>query len=146
METYFYVLAPLMGCLLHVLVFSRNEWDRRSPWIFLFFSMLSAGSFSVLTLGYGYPYIHALLATNVLGCLFLGGLFSSMMTYRLLFHPLKSFPGPLGARITALWLTKESVPDMRFYRKLQGLHDQYGDFVRISKVTSSESLRVLLTP
>lgn len=136
MEIHLNNFAFLLGVFLHVLAFCRNEWDRRSPWILLFFCMLSAGRFIGLVVACRYPYIKALLETNVLGVFFLGGLFSSMMAYRLLFHPLKSFPGPVAARISALWLTKESIPDMTFYRQLRGLHDQYGDFVRIRKGTS----------
>jgi hypothetical protein len=72
-----------------------------------------------------------------LGCYLVCGLFSSMTAYRLFFHPLKPFPGPIGARITAFWVTKESIPDLKMYRKLRDMHDTYGDFVRISKAQKS---------
>jgi tryprostatin B 6-hydroxylase len=72
----------------------------------------------------------------VLGASLLAGLFTSMITYRLFFHPLKSFAGPIGARVSAFWITKQNIPDMTFYRKLPKLHDQYGDFVRIRELLS----------
>ncbi|KAH8728233.1 cytochrome P450 [Phaeosphaeriaceae sp. PMI808] len=131
MEKSFYLFAFMLGCFVHVVVFSRNEWDRHSPWILLFFCLLSSSTFILFPLGLNYSYLEALLQTNLLGSSLLGGLFSSMLSYRLLFHPLKSFPGPIGARISAFWISKESIPDMKFYHKLHKIHDHYGDFVRI---------------
>lgn len=129
------------GVLLHLLIFSRNEWDRRSPWIFSFFCSLFAGSLLTLSLGYKHYYVEAFLETIALECVLLGGLLSSMMVYRVLLHPLRSFPGPIGARITAFWFTKESIPDLKFYVKLRRYHDYYGDFVRIRK--NEAALRML---
>lgn len=128
-----YITSFVIGCLVHILVFSRNEWDRRAPAIFSFFCALYIGSFALLKLGLGYTIKGSLLQTSALGCVLLGGLFTSLVIYRLFFHPLRAFPGPIGARITAFWSLKESTPDLKFYLKLQKLHDQYGDFVRIRK-------------
>lgn len=62
------------------------------------------------------------------------GLFTSVVGYRLLLHPLRSFPGPFAARVSTLWVFWENWPDLRLYVNLRKLHDHHGDFVRISKV------------
>ncbi|KAH7071709.1 cytochrome P450 [Paraphoma chrysanthemicola] len=131
MEQHLYLTAFFAGTLLHVFIFSKNEWDRRSPWISLFLCSLLAIIGLILNMGYQYHLLAALLRACVLEGVLLGGLVSSMTVYRLYLHPLRSFPGPFGARLTAFWFTKESIPDLRFYVKLRTYHDQYGDFVRI---------------
>jgi tryprostatin B 6-hydroxylase len=130
------ILSFVSGVLLHLLVFSRNEWDRHAPRVFLTFWLAASSIFVSLTLGWRYRLGEALGATSVLGSSHLAGLFTSMIIYRVFFHPLKSFSGPIGARVTAFWITKQNIPDMTFYRTLPKLHDQYGDFVRIRELLS----------
>lgn len=132
MENKSYILAFLIGIVLEVSLFSKNEWDRRSPRIFFSFCLACASSFVTITLGMGHSPARSLWETSILSFFLLGGLFASIAVYRLLLHPLRSFPGPFAARISAFWIIKESIPDLRFYVKLRKLHDIYGDFVRIS--------------
>lgn len=127
------VIAFLFGVFLEVVVFSRHEWDRRAPRAAFAFCLLFASVFITLKAFYGYSYFKSMLHSSVLASVLLTGLFSSMIAYRLFFHPLKRFPGPLAARVTALWVVKENIPDLLFYRKLRTLHQKYDDFVRISK-------------
>lgn len=61
---------------------------------------------------------------------YLGGLYSSLLLYRMLFHPLKEFPGPIGARASAFWLSLH-VRHADAFRKVRALHDKYGPFVRV---------------
>ncbi|OAG03770.1 putative cytochrome P450 [Paraphaeosphaeria sporulosa] len=61
---------------------------------------------------------------------FLLGLYGARSLYRLLFHPLQKFAGPVGARITSFWLSWR-VRHLDTFRQLKILHDQYGPFVRI---------------
>ncbi|CAO2652429.1 Nn.00g007120.m01.CDS01 [Neocucurbitaria sp. VM-36] len=131
MENQSYVLALLCGILLEASLFSKNEWDRRAPRILLGFCLAFGTNFVILTVGFGHPYATSLLRTYYLGVTLLIGLFASIVIYRLLLHPLRSFPGPIVARISAFWIIKESIPDLRFYVKLRKLHSRYGDFVRI---------------
>ncbi|OTA07050.1 hypothetical protein A9Z42_0079220 [Trichoderma parareesei] len=69
-------------------------------------------------------------STQIHTC-FLLGLYSSLLTYRLFFHPLNKFPGPLGARISTFWLTYR-VRGLDAWRQVAALHEQYGPFVRIA--------------
>ncbi|KAJ5320466.1 hypothetical protein N7508_000749 [Penicillium antarcticum] len=54
----------------------------------------------------------------------------SVVVYNRYFHPLRHFPGPFWASITSLWLFKTyrlgKANDIH-----HGLHEKYGDFVRI---------------
>jgi len=59
-------------------------------------------------------------------------LFGSMVIYRTVFHPLRSFPGPIPARITKLWHMQNSL-SLPNHLLMEKLHEQYGDFVRTGK-------------
>jgi hypothetical protein len=132
MRTQIYVIVFLTGIFLHCHLFSRHEWDRHAPSVVISTCALYAATVVLLSIRgmpFGQPFIEAL----ILEILLLGGLFCSMVTYRLFLHPLKSIPGPLAARLTSLWIIRENISDLKFYIKLRSLHDQYGDFVRIRK-------------
>lgn len=131
MQDRFYAVAVLTGILLHATIFCRNEWDRHAPRVLHSAYIFYAFTALFLASRFGYSISQSLTEAFLLGASLLGGLFSSMITYRLLLHPLKSFPGPLGARLTSFWIIKQNVPDLKFYVKLRNLHDRYGDFVRI---------------
>ena len=61
---------------------------------------------------------------------YLAGLYTSLITYRSLLHPLNKFPGPFGARISNFWLSAQ-LKDGNAFRTVQKLHEKYGDFVRV---------------
>jgi hypothetical protein len=127
-----YGLALFVGISLHRLLFSRNEWDRHAPAIALFFSLPFPTLLTVLLFGADDSLAHCIKTTCQLELVMFGGLFGSMIVYRAIFHPLRSIPGPITARLTSFWVIKENWPDLRFYVTLQKLHNTYGDFVRIS--------------
>jgi tryprostatin B 6-hydroxylase len=133
MQTHFYVAAALSGVFLHSIVFSRHEWDRHAPRILYSIYISYATIVVLLATTCGFSFSQSLAETPLLGAALLGGLVSSMLTYRLFLHPLKSFPGPLCARLTSFWIIKQNVPHLNLYVKLRSLHDEYGDFVRIRR-------------
>jgi hypothetical protein len=72
---------------------------------------------------------------------FLAGLGTSTVVYRLLFHRLRNFPGPLGAKISrfhTVWVTKRT--GLRYHLELERLHAEFGDFVRTGPYLSSAFL------
>ena len=76
---------------------------------------------------------HALSATLVLFLAYLFSLFGGLLFYRLSpWHPLASYPGPVLARVTSLWLTYSSLWGER-HRIIDNLHNRYGEFVRIGE-------------
>ncbi|KAJ9612893.1 hypothetical protein H2200_002834 [Cladophialophora chaetospira] len=53
--------------------------------------------------------------------------------YNLFLHPLRDYPGPLGARSTTWWKTYiEVVQQESFVHVVMKLHEQYGSIVRVS--------------
>ncbi|OJJ89023.1 cytochrome P450 [Aspergillus glaucus CBS 516.65] len=58
------------------------------------------------------------------------GLFGSMVLYRLFFHPLRNFPGPVGARISRLHASFLTLKTAQMHYVVQDMHRQYGDVVR----------------
>lgn len=61
--------------------------------------------------------------------MFTVALLSSIATYRLFFHRLRRFPGPKLAALSKLWHCAKCI-DSKNHVFLDGLKEQYGDFVR----------------
>ncbi|KAF2622537.1 benzoate 4-monooxygenase [Macroventuria anomochaeta] len=124
-------IAFICGIFLHLLLFCRGEWDRRAPAVVLAYSLLCTSVFAAFALDTSYSIVQCIVGTCKASLALVGGLCTSLVTYRLLFHPLRTFPGPLAARVSSFWVFREQWPDLRFYFKLRNIHDRYGDFVRI---------------
>ncbi|KAI3534291.1 L-ornithine-N5-monooxygenase [Colletotrichum filicis] len=63
---------------------------------------------------------------------YFAGLFTSIVVYRLIFHPLRRFPGPFPARIMKpyiMWLNR----DWKLHEKYLEMHEKHGDFVRVGR-------------
>ncbi|KAF2445239.1 cytochrome P450 [Karstenula rhodostoma CBS 690.94] len=58
------------------------------------------------------------------------GLFTSILTYRLFFHLLRSYPGSTLAKATKFWHSVK-LSDLQDQEILEDLRQQYGDIVRI---------------
>jgi cytochrome P450 family 628 len=62
---------------------------------------------------------------------YLIGLLASMVTYRLFFHPLRRFKGPFLSKISQFYHLSQIYPRVDHYRKIDDLHREYGEFVRV---------------
>lgn len=131
-----HALPLFVGIILHIFLFSRGEWDRHAPTVVLIFSLLFALLFFGLLTGTDWSFAQCVTETFQLGTTLAVGLFGSMITYRVAFHPLKSFPGPFAARLTSFWILAKNWLTLKFYLTLRKLHDNYGDFIRISKTAT----------
>lgn len=79
---------------------------------------------------YDTPIKGAATSTLSLAGIFLAGIFSSVLTYRLFFNPLNKIPGPFFARISKFdSVFRNTNFDGHF--QLLKLHQKYGRFVRI---------------
>ena len=78
----------------------------------------------------------SLSAVVALALPFLVGLYGSLIIYRLAFHPLKSFQGPLSCRISSLCFSARLL-SLDAHRQLLALHQRYGDFVRVGSLDLS---------
>lgn len=129
-------LAFCSGVVSHILLFCRSEWDRHSPKIFLAHAILVILTFATFVLATEYSVTRCFAETISVNSALISGIFSSMIVYRLIFHPLRLFPGPFLARVSSFWAIRGQWPDLNLYVKLQDIHTKYGDFVRISKFAS----------
>jgi hypothetical protein len=68
----------------------------------------------------------------LIGPAFLSGLLTSLLTYRIFLSPLNKFPGHILSRVTNLWLSFGVIgKSSHAHFKVQKLHEEYGDFVRV---------------
>ncbi|OJD10365.1 hypothetical protein AJ78_08596 [Emergomyces pasteurianus Ep9510] len=122
----------VLGAISHLLLFKHGEWDRYAATMVKTYvsaiGLLSpVAAFTVMELSV----LSTLLLVTAFWISYMTGLFGSIGLYRGWFHPLKDFPGPLAWRLSAFWLIKVAAPEFKFPLKVQQLHRQYGDFVRI---------------
>ncbi|CZR64603.1 related to pisatin demethylase cytochrome P450 [Phialocephala subalpina] len=62
---------------------------------------------------------------------YLASLTTSILTYRVFFHPLRRFPGPLSAKLTKLAHVLRLLKKSDNYLQADRLHKKYGEIVRI---------------
>jgi len=122
-------VAAICGLLAHWLYFIHGEKDGKA-----FRIIIAHLNCEVLLSAYLVRYLgisKAFLSFNtVINLCYFGALFLSIVIYRLAFHRLRHFPGPLGAKITkgyGLWMAR----NVKFGEELCKLHDIYGDAVRV---------------
>lgn len=122
-------LAAFTGVATHLVYFIRGEHDRYAHrWITRF--LISVASLAIVCFYYTWHAIHhGMLLTILLSMSFLAGLYSSIATYRMVFHPLRRFPGPFWARLSNLWHVF-MIRRCDNYFWIQRLHQQYGPVVR----------------
>jgi hypothetical protein len=125
--------AIIAGVLTHQVIFIRGEWEKYTPLVAKIYGvvelLLSAYLLNLVFRDnefYKPMEIHFTLFTG-----YLVGIFGSICTYRLFFHRLRDFPGPLGAKVSGFWSIIVSVPSFKFHQRVQELHKKHGDFVRI---------------
>ncbi|PYH40506.1 cytochrome P450 [Aspergillus saccharolyticus JOP 1030-1] len=80
-----------------------------------------------------------LAAVSLLNLCFYGPLFASVSVYRLFFHRLRRFPGPVALKLSKLTAAYANVGKERDFERIWDLHKQYGDIVR----TGPQELSVL---
>ena len=112
-------LATAAGVASHTFIFIHKEWHVQAPTIlklytFIFFALIASEG----------PRIGSLIA----GC-YCVALFSSIVLYRLLFHPLRRVPGPFLASVTKFWHVYRCL-DSKNHLLLDRLCREYGPLVR----------------
>ncbi|KAK2785655.1 hypothetical protein FQN52_008343 [Onygenales sp. PD_12] len=124
--------AAILGISSHQLLFKHGEWDRYAPKlgaIFVFTPLLVS---PVLTVALtGLSIYETLLIVSAFWTSYFAGLLGSICVYRIWFHPLRAFPGPLARKVTAFTSMKSAITGFKAYLRTGRLHEEYGDFVRI---------------
>jgi hypothetical protein len=119
------------GTLIHLLHFKHGEHHMQAPQILLSYVGLFAlvafaeSSFHHTGMLPGIASAAGLVGVHLLG------LFASMLTYRLFFHSLRQFPGPLDLRISKLsHVARLWRGGCKNHELLEDLRGQYEGFVR----------------
>ncbi|KAL4745630.1 hypothetical protein BDW72DRAFT_186361 [Aspergillus terricola var. indicus] len=125
--------ASLTGVALHLFLFKQVEVDKRpvsTAASFIVAYFLIANTLPLISSQYeGFFWSYTVASLAWLSLVL--SLCMSILVYRAFFHPLRNFPGPFGARLSKFWsLNKVLETNIRWYRALDALHKQYGDFVR----------------
>ncbi|KAI0446182.1 cytochrome P450 [Xylaria telfairii] len=71
----------------------------------------------------------AALRTLALAAAYFSGLYSSLCIFRVFFHPLKKFPGPLGSKVSSAWFSTHLTGKDAF-RQIFKWHQKHGNFLR----------------
>ena len=122
-------VAFIAGVFSHICYFNRGEHHLYGArYIQIFCAVVSAGV--VICYMEGQALTNAFACVIYIALFYLAGIYLSLLFYRLLLHPLNKFPGPLGARVSNLWFSAQ-LRNRDAFRKVQHLHERYGDFVRI---------------
>ncbi|KAM0075253.1 hypothetical protein ACKRZS_012707 [Fusarium odoratissimum] len=123
------------GCLLHILFYRKGEWDLLALRIFQAYATLPIIVIGLLRLAEFKGWHHGTNLSAVSVLLLEGvhilGLLTSILCYRMIFHPLNKFPGPLRARISNFYPTYLTTKNAHLYEEVEQLHQKYGDFVRL---------------
>lgn len=116
-----FLLGPLTAITLHETILRRVEVDH------LTLPILAISSTVYLILAYYTGFFHSF----AISLAFWFPLWMYIGAYRVFFHPLRDYPGPLGARLSK-WYTVKQVLDTKWHwhRVQQGLQKEYGDYVR----------------
>lgn len=125
------LIGAALGLAIHQGLFIHGEWHVEAPQIVAYHLVYIAALSLMLTDA------HWIVTGYLLA------MFSSIVIYRIFFHRLKNFPGPLWARITKLWHAWKA-RHRQNYLLLTKLHHEYGDFVRTGTPCLS-SFRICLT-
>lgn len=121
-------ISAAAGIASHIAYFKKGEHHLYvTQYLKLFLAAIAA---ITATLHYtqSQPWPHALSTTSHLAAAYLSGLYTSLLIYRLFLHPLHQFPGPLGSRLSSLYLPTQL--NHNLYKHLHAYHTHYGPFVR----------------
>ncbi|EGR47011.1 uncharacterized protein TRIREDRAFT_64900 [Trichoderma reesei QM6a] len=118
------------GILSHLLYFIRgNKAIHAPPWILVFFLVAECFLYtrSIHYLGA----LQGFLTATVISLCYFTALFTSIIIYRIFFHPLRHFPGPFFAKVTKFyspWMAR----DGKLHERYAEFFETYGDIVRVA--------------
>lgn len=117
------------GVAAHHLLFRHGEWDNSAPAIvtsyLVIFTVLNVTRLGELVTGVQDLNAFQLLVSHLVG------LYSSIIVYRLFFHRLRKFPGPIAAAVTAFYASFLPARRLNKFEEVGKLHRKYGDYIRL---------------
>lgn len=118
----------------HITYFCHSERDLIAKQIFLVAIFAPLAFQSLFQFHLKLPFWSCVQLTSTIYGSFLLGMWSSMVVYRIWFHPLRNFPGPFWAKVTKLWIPYTHWrTNWQYHLVMLELHKKYGDIVRIGK-------------
>jgi tryprostatin B 6-hydroxylase len=149
-STYLALAVAAAGVASHLFYFKIGEhWLNPTRYIqaFLFGCVVTTVA---QTHYYHSPLKDAISFTAKYASLYLVGLYSSLIIYRLFFNPLNKIPGPYWARLSRFYLSFQVAPRRNLNHYLLAQHQKYGRFVRLDphsiSVTHPDGVEVTLGP
>lgn len=143
----FFIL--LAGVTTHAVYLHRSEHHMRGIHYLQLLLLSTLTYVTATTVTYSLPISTTVLNALTLACLYLGGIFASLIVYRLFLSPLRYFPGPLGSKISNLYLSLH-LANLDAHAKLLSLHNTYGDFVLIGSsdvsITHPKAVQAIYGP
>jgi cytochrome P450 family 628 len=125
------VLSALSGVLAHLLIWQHGERDPFSGYIFLYEFLTPSASLIILQYSLGLTLLSACSAALYLETSHLLGTFAGIVLYRISFHQLHRFPGPLGGKIW-IWDTFARTSHSHHQQSIviDEIYAKYGPVVR----------------
>ena len=139
MNAFLAFCAFYSGLCSHLVYFIHGEHNRAAPKWFLFVvfgPLLITGCMSRMR---SMTFPEAYYIVTALFIWFAFGLLGSMTLYRAFFHRIGNFPGPFGARLSKFWTVAQVAAKLDYHKKLDALHQTYGDYVRTGTVVLARS-------
>ncbi|KAL4790449.1 cytochrome P450 [Aspergillus venezuelensis] len=125
--------AALLGVVSYLCYFRRGEHHFHT--LFYCKTLLFMFTVAVITLVYGTERnaFDAISQIFSIVCYYIIGVFSCLTLYNLFLHPLRKFPGPLGAKVSTFWLSAQVAQKRNAFQYIHHLHKRYGPFVRVGR-------------
>ena len=129
------LICANLGPVSHRLIWVHGEWDS-SIWKVIY-SWILLQPFMVMMLKAIIPsftIFGAIASISILQTSYFVSLFASIAIYRVFYHPLRNFPGPLWINLSILWKMAVIARGKRqHFDIINDLHHQYGEIVRTGK-------------
>ncbi|KAE9366630.1 cytochrome P450 [Stipitochalara longipes BDJ] len=122
--------AVAAGVTAHLGYFIHGERHEQAPATIALSLIAPILIFWIQLVYLGESFVASAFTTTAVSASFAIALWMSMVIYRLFFHPLRHFPGPVGAKISKFWHSYNSLPRLDGFRWLDRMYHEYGDFVR----------------
>ncbi|KAI4862377.1 putative benzoate 4-monooxygenase cytochrome P450 [Hypoxylon rubiginosum] len=123
------LFSAVLGILFHLTIARRIEME------YYMYQLLALLLFAAITVTSAYllmgvSVFHTIARICIIAGCFSVGTFASMISYRLFFHRLRKFPGPLDSKVSRFFSALRAAKEVKYYKEIAKLNEQYGDFVR----------------